>query len=138
MLALDPRWLAPSQESPQRLAGWIGLAGPYDFLPIETPEVKPVFHHPDYPPGTQPIEYVHAGEPRAFLGAARDDTYVNPQRNTLRLADRLRAAGVPVTLKVYDRANHLTLAGAFARPLRWIAPVLDDTLSFIESTPAAR
>ena len=41
MLALDPRWLAAVELSPAQLAGWIGLAGPYDFLPIgdKTPQV---------------------------------------------------------------------------------------------------
>ena len=34
MLALDKRWLGGVGLSPARLAGWIGLAGPYDFLPI--------------------------------------------------------------------------------------------------------
>ena len=32
MLALDPRWLKAVNLSPTMLKGWIGLAGPYDFL----------------------------------------------------------------------------------------------------------
>ena len=43
MLALDDEWLAAVGMSPGDLQGWIGLAGPYDFLPIENPEVRPVF-----------------------------------------------------------------------------------------------
>jgi pimeloyl-ACP methyl ester carboxylesterase len=36
MLALDPRWLAPTGHDAKReLAGWIGLAGPYEFLPLK-------------------------------------------------------------------------------------------------------
>jgi len=31
MLALDKRWLGATGLSPARLAGWTGLAGPYDF-----------------------------------------------------------------------------------------------------------
>ena len=38
MLALDPRWLAPHGLAPTKLAGWIGLAGPYDFLPVTEPD----------------------------------------------------------------------------------------------------
>ena len=34
MLALDPRWLRAAGHSPDELAGWVGLAGPYNFLPI--------------------------------------------------------------------------------------------------------
>ena len=48
MMALDPRWLQPTGHAPGELAGFIGLAGPYNFLPIENPDAKPVFFHPNY------------------------------------------------------------------------------------------
>src|SRR4051812_36633720 len=34
MIALDKRWLAQQGMTPSALSGWIGLAGPYDFIPI--------------------------------------------------------------------------------------------------------
>ena len=95
-----------------------------------------MFFHPDYPPGTQPLEHAGAGAPRTFLGAANDDKLVNPQRNTQGLATKLQAAGVPVTVKFYDRVGHATLIGAFGRPLRWLAPVLDDVAAFVNNSPA--
>jgi acetyl esterase/lipase len=49
MLALDGEWLAAVGMSPRDLRGWIGLAGPNDFLPIKNPEVRPVFYWPDSP-----------------------------------------------------------------------------------------
>lgn len=134
MLALDDRWLARAGQSPAALAGWVGLAGPYDFLPITNPDARPVFNHPNYPPGSQPLEHAHAGTPPAFLGAAKNDELVNPQRNTVGLATRLQADGVPVTLQFYDRVNHITLAASMAWPLRWLAPVLDDVAAFVAST----
>jgi acetyl esterase/lipase len=136
MLALDARWLAPTGHLPAELAGWIGLAGPYDFLPMTNVAAQPVFFHPNYPPGTQPLEHASGSAPRSFLGAAIKDSLVNPQRNTIGLASKLQAANVPVTLKLYERVSHTTLAGAFAAPLRWLAPVLDDVVVFIEAAPA--
>ena len=133
MLAFDARWLHPTGHSPAELAGFIWLAGPYDFLPIVNPEVKPVFFHPDYPPGTQVFEHVSAAAPKAFLGAARTDDLVDPQRNTVGLYNHLRAAGRPVTMQLYGRVNHVTLAAALATPLRWLAPVLDDVEAFIHT-----
>ena len=131
MLALDPRWLAPHGLTPAKLAGWIGLAGPYDFLPVTEPDAKPVFFHPDYPAGTQPIELATATAPRTFLGAARNDPLVNPVRSTVGLGAKLQALGVPTTVQVYDGVDHFTLIGALARPLRWMAPVLKDVSRFV-------
>jgi acetyl esterase/lipase len=136
MVALDARWLAAQGISPAVLAGWIGLAGPYDFYPIINPQAKPVFNHPDYPPDSQPIAFATKAAPRSFLGAAENDDLVNPERNSKQLAGKLQAAGVPVTLKIYPHANHYTMIGVFARPLRLVDPVLDDVVAFVTDSPA--
>jgi acetyl esterase/lipase len=131
MLALDPRWLTAAGIAPSALAGWVGLAGPYDFLPIASVAAQPVFNHPDYPAGSQPIDYASKAAPRTFLGTATTDEVVDPGRNTKQLAEKLRAAGVPVTLRIYARASHYTLIGAFAHPLRGMEPVLRDVVEFV-------
>ena len=138
MLALDSRWLRAEGHALPELAGWVGLAGPYDFFPSRNPDVQPVFHHPDYPAGGQPIEHATASALPAFLGAARNDRLVDPQRSTVGLARRLEAAGTPVTLRLYEGVSHTTLIGAFAAPLRFLAPVLDDVSRFILDAPPAR
>ncbi len=136
MLALDPVWLKATGHAPAELAGWIGLAGPYDFFPLEAGSpARPVFHHPDYPTQAQPVDFDLRGAPRTFLGAPVNDKVVSPQRSTLALAARLRAAGVPLELKLYDGVSHQLLAGAFGRPLRGLAPVLDDVVVWIAATP---
>jgi len=135
MVALDARWLKATDHAPRELAGFIGLAGPYDFLPIENPDAQPVFFHPDYPPGTQPLQHASRGAPRSFLGAAASDKLVNPQRNTQALAAKLQSLGVPVTVRVYEHASHVTLIGAFGAPLRWLAPVLEDVAAFVNGPP---
>lgn len=135
MLALDARWLAEIGRKPSELAGFIGLAGPYEFLPMTNPDAQPVFFHPNYPANTQPIDFASGAAPRTFLGAAVKDSLIDPQRNTVALAAKLRAAGVPVTLKMYDGVSHITLVGSLARPLRFLAPTLDDVVTFIETVP---
>ena len=50
---------------------------------------------------------------------------------------KLRASGVPVVLRLYPRANHYTLIGAFARPLRALEPVLEDVVAFVRGGGAA-
>ncbi|MGY2256724.1 alpha/beta hydrolase [Pseudomonas reactans] len=137
MLALDARWLNNVDLSPSMLKGWIGLAGPYDFLPIENPDVKPVFFFPDSPPDSQPINHVSRGAPPSLLIASTDDKLVNPKRNTGGLAIKLRAAGVPVGAFYFARTSHATLVASMAQPLRWLAPVLERVTAFIKFTPKA-
>ncbi|HEY5799993.1 MAG TPA: alpha/beta hydrolase [Burkholderiaceae bacterium] len=133
MVALDPRWLKVHGMQPEQLRGWAGLAGPYNFIPIENPDVKPVFFHPDTPPESQPINHIGPHTPPALLLAPEQDKVVNPLRNTGALNEKLRAAGVPATAHYYPRTSHSTLIGAMAWPLRHLAPVRDAVAEFILS-----
>ncbi|MCL5042886.1 MAG: alpha/beta hydrolase [Gammaproteobacteria bacterium] len=131
MLALDPRWLAPHDLSPADLDAWISLAGPFEFLPILNPRVKPVFHHPETPLDSQPIEHAGAHSPPALLMAARPDRLVDPERNTQAMSEKLTAAGVPVSTHYFDARNHFTLVLALAHPFQQRDQVLDKTVDFI-------
>ena len=135
MLALDAQWLKAVGLSPANVRGWIGLAGPYDFLPIKDEAVRPVFFYPDSPPESQPIRHVSHASPPTLLMAAATDTLVNPTRNTGGLASALRGAQVPVQELYFSRTSHVTLVAALSRPLRWLAPVLDNVSEFVTATP---
>lgn len=137
MLALDPRWLASHGLVPATaIAGWVGIAGPYDFRPLMDRALMAIFNPPEAPETTpnhtQPIVYANADAPPALLLAAREDHIVYPGVNTGGLAQRLRTLQVPVTERYYARANHYTVVGAFGRPLRPLAPVLDDVCAFLK------
>lgn len=135
MIALDPRWLAQQGHRPSELAGWVGLAGPYDFIPIDNVKTREVFHHPDVPPDSQPIHHVSGQAPRTFLGVAKKDDLVDPERNGAQLAERLQAAGVPVQFERYDHVGHISLIGSFAQPLRWMSPALREVSAFVKALP---
>ncbi|MBB1595825.1 esterase [Achromobacter sp. UMC46] len=136
MLALDPRWLREAGMAPSALAGWIGLAGPYDFLPIVARDVRPVFRFPDTPADSQPIRHVSAAAPPGLILTGTADTIVDPQRNSASLALALRAAGACARLVEYPGLGHKLAVGALARPLRWRAPVLDDLSRFVAGPDA--
>lgn len=132
MVALDARWLGEVGASPRQLAGWIGLAGPYDFLPIENPQAQVAFNWPETPPNSQPLVHASSASPRALLMAVAGDKLVNPQRNTSQMAGKLRAAGVEVQTREFDDLSHITLIGAVAKPLEWLGgPVLPPLLAFL-------
>ena len=138
MVALDASLLARHGMRPHDLRGWIGLAGPYDFLPIENPTARPVFFYPDTPASSQPIHHVTAEAPPALLiaPAPGKDKLVNPQRNTGGLAAALRAQHRPVTETYFDTVSHATLVASLAGPLRMLAPTLDDISAFIDANSA--
>jgi acetyl esterase/lipase len=131
MLALDGRWLRARQLQPRQLAGWIGIAGPYDFLPITDPDAQVAFDWPATPADSQPLVHASAEAPRTLLLAAREDKVVNPQRNSARLAEQLQRAGASVRLQFLDHVNHTTIVGALATPLRALAPVRDEVIRFV-------
>jgi len=138
LLALDGEYLRADGVDPRDIAGVIGLAGPYDFLPLHDDTLKAVFG----PEGTrwrsQPIRFVSPHAPPMFLAAGASDDTVDPG-NTRRLAERLRQDGVPVEEKLYPDIGHRVLIGAFASLLTPLAPVRRDTLDFIAAhgEPAA-
>ena len=130
MLALDPKLLANAGYDRSRLAGVVGLAGPYDFLPITGEDIKPVFAPVADGPLSQPVTYVDGHNPPLLLLAGADDTTVNP-RNTLSLAEKVRAAGGTATARILPGIGHIGILTAFAPLFRARASVLEQVLTFI-------
>jgi len=132
MLAFDGRWLRKVDLAPDRdITGLIGISGPYDFLPLKDGTLKVIFGGNE--PATQPILHVAPGAPPALLVTGAHDGVVEPG-NTSRLAARLHAAGNNVSVQTYAWVRHLSIVGAFARPLRFLAPILHDVDAFIAKT----
>ncbi len=137
MLALDARWLQAEGLQPARLAGWIGLAGPYDFLPIGDAKTRVAFNWPGTPADSQPLLHaLHASNasPRALLLAPRQDSVVDPQRSTVAMAQRLQAKGVTVESALFEEVSHVTLLASMASVLRGRAPVLERVSVFVKSS----
>ena len=133
MLALDNRWLDAVGLKPSSLAGWIGLAGPYDFLPIGDRQTQVAFNWPNTPPDSQPFAHASRGSPPALLLAPAHDTVVNPQRSTVKMAQQLKSNGVVVESELFEHVSHVTLVASMASVLRSQAPVLDRVTGFIKT-----
>ncbi len=134
LLALDPRWLAAAGAPRCAVAAALGLAGPYDFLPIEAADVRAVFAGAD-PSATQPITFASADDPPVVLLAGTGDTVVR-HGNSERLAQALRAAGGIATLLLYPGAGHSEMVASLASPLRGVVPVLADSDALLRATLA--
>ncbi len=133
MVALDKRWLQAENLSPSRLAGWIGLAGPYDFLPIGDRLTQVAFNWPNTPEDSQPLALASRASPPALLLAPVEDKLVSTQRSTVAMAQRLKASGVRVESELFDSVSHVTLVASMAGVLRGRAPVLERVTAFVRS-----
>jgi acetyl esterase/lipase len=133
MLSIDPRWLSGVGLDPGRdVAGLIGLAGPYDYMPLRDETLKVIFGGADRP-DTQPIFHVSSGAPPALLLTGGRDRLVEPG-NSARFAAQLVAAGNTATVKTYRRIGHYLIIAALAPALRQFVPVLRDLDAFITET----
>ncbi|VVD76268.1 carboxylesterase [Pandoraea pneumonica] len=132
LLATDPRYLCAVAVDPGEIAGVIGLAGPYDFLPLQSDVLRRIFPQA-VRDESQPIRFVSGHEPPMWLGVGTRDTLVDPG-NTFRFADRIRDMGGNVQVRRYG-VGHLLLLGALGLPLRKFTTVLDDIAAFVSAIP---
>jgi acetyl esterase/lipase len=134
LLALDSSYLSVAG-APPRIAGVIGLSGPYDFLPLLEADVQDMFGPPALYPRSQPINYARSDAPPMLLVHGLKDDTVWP-KNTRNLASALTARGVDVTLKLYPKLVHADTVGALSAPIRGRAPTLSDIQSFVKAKTA--
>ena len=115
MLGLDPRWLADTGLDAGAIRGVVGLAGPYDFLPLDNISTIAAFGHVDDLAQTQPIRHVRGDSPPLLLIHGADDRRVFP-RHSLSLARALASSGGRSETHVIPGIGHEGLIMRFARP----------------------
>lgn len=125
MAVLDKRYAATRP----KLAGVVTLAGPFDFLPLDSKITIEVFGKVPDLPSTQPVNHVTADAPPFLILHGTGDTTVFP-RNAVALDKALREKGVASELKFYDGTSHVGIILALAKPFRR-TPVLEDAVRFM-------
>lgn len=132
LVAMDHRYLDHVGHGTDELAGVIGLAGPYDFLPITSSHLQKIFPTPQAMYDSQPINFVDPGVPPVFLAHGDEDTRVL-LKNSVNLAKRLSNAGSDVTLKVYNGVTHAGVITPFIPFAKDKIGMIDDILEFIST-----
>ncbi|WP_457104983.1 alpha/beta hydrolase [Methylobacterium sp. P5_C11] len=133
MLGLDPTWLEHAGSSPVKLAGIVGLAGPYASSALTQPLDRQVFAGSD--PTLQPINHAAGRHPAMLLLTGAADLDVNPS-GTLALARELQAYDGHQTTKVYDGLGHGQLIHAMSFPFDLSLSVADDVAQFVAAAHA--
>lgn len=139
MLAYDTQHLQKVGIQPRELAGFIGLAGPYDFLPLKSERLKVIFGPEEQRPRSQPINFVTADAPPALLLHGDADTIVGPH-NSANLARRIQERGGRVQLLRYPDLGHRDIVVNLSALFRAGKPELPAIAAFIRNggaTPPA-
>jgi len=137
LVALDPQFLTAADLPSSAIKGFVGLAGPYSFDPLEYRVTRAVFGHLKDPQITRPVNYAANPAPPMLLLHGDDDTTVGPY-NSADMAAALKGAGQTVTHTVYKDVAHIGIILALAKPFRGNAPTLADSAAFIDGLFDAR
>ncbi|MEM9047782.1 MAG: alpha/beta hydrolase [Pseudomonadota bacterium] len=136
LVVLDPRYLGAFDSSAcEVLAGFVGLAGPYDFLPLRSQRYKRIFPEA-IRAQTQPVAYADRPTPPMLLIHGKADRVVHAEDSAV-LAKALRAAGNDVTLHLYPQVNHTEIIGAISPLIEGWAPTTEDILAFLARQESA-
>ncbi|PTU32667.1 alpha/beta hydrolase [Stenotrophobium rhamnosiphilum] len=137
MLALNDSYLKAVGGNRSWLKGMIGLAGPYDFMPLTAPDMRDMFGPSDRYEQSQPILFVDGQNPPMLLLAAEDDEVVLI-KNTRNLSRAVAKAGGPVETLTYPKVScpafnsHSCILATISTPLRKQSDVLAGISEFIK------
>lgn len=137
MLALDPQWLGREGLAEGTIDGVIGLAGPYDFLPLDGVGVERTFGDAPELEATQPVNFARGDTPPMLLATGDEDTVVYP-RNSRSLAKALTEAGAPTEPLILEGVGHIPIMTALARPFDRDARIKTAVLKFLRQAEQQR
>jgi acetyl esterase/lipase len=130
MLASNPSYLRGTGGDFTWLRGAIGIAGPYDILPLRDRTLIDIFGGANRPE-TQPITHIDGRRPAMLLVTGDDDDTVSPL-NTDRMAARLSAVGSPVTVKIYPGVGHVGIILSLVPGFRSKTTLEQDIVAFVQ------
>lgn len=137
MLATDARCLEAHGMQPSQLAGAIGLAGPYNFLPLTSKALIGMFGTTAAEQArSQPINFVNGDEPPLLLLHGDADKTVWPSNSTT-LAAAVKAVGGSADVITYPGISHAGILLSLSPTFRGKTSALADSAGFIRARVAA-
>ncbi len=131
LLVSDERYLENEGSALDSIRGFIGLAGPYDFIP-EAEDLKEIFGPPSNYPQMQVTTFIEGTEPPMLLLHGDADQTVE-QFNLDRLALKIDEMGGETQQIIYEGVNHIEIVGAFSWFWRKKASVIQDIADFVKT-----
>ena len=129
LLTLDHSYLKKhSLSACQEIAGFIGLAGPYDFE-ITEEKFKQIFPV-ETRSQTQAINFASTKSSPSLLLHGAIDTTVHAEDSKL-LKNKLEANGNAAEVKIYPAVGHINIVASLAPLLGLLAPTKGDMIDFM-------
>ena len=126
---LNKHYLADLGTDASAIKGVATLAGPFDFLPLDSPVTQDVFGNLANLDETQPVNFARRDAPPFLILHGTADTTVFP-KNAIALHRALSSAGANATLKIYDGVSHVGIMLGLAKPLRNRIQTFADVMDF--------
>jgi acetyl esterase/lipase len=131
MLASEPKFLAAHGGGMDWIRGVIGIAGPYNFLPMRDPVYVDMFHGTNNT-DSMPVHHVDGPRPPMLLISGSNDATVR-LCNTNDMSERLKRFGSDVKVIFYRGVGHIGVILSLVRGFRGMAPLRQDMINFIRA-----
>ena len=124
LLATNNKYLKAVGGNRNYIKAFVGLAGPYDFVPDE-PDLLKMFEPAKKFDDMRVTKFVDGKQAPMLLLWGRDDKTVG-EINITNLTRGLKKHGSKYEIKYYDGVDHVDIVAALASLAETIAPVADD------------
>lgn len=131
MLACEPDFLRRAGGDLSWIRGVIGIAGPYDFLPLRDASYIDIFHGANNR-DAMPVNHVDGVRPPMLLAWGTGDHTVHAV-NIDRMEARLKRVGSRVETRRYPGVSHIGIILSLAHGFRGRTTLHRDMLAFIRS-----
>jgi len=128
LLCLDESLLGDDRN---RISGFIGLAGPYDFYPYSSDFHWELFEPEEDYPLSQPVNFVRPDAPPMYLLHGRDDQLLR-RGQSKSLMQKMQALDAEADREVYDGMGHIGILLGFSVLSRKSSKLLQDVEGFIQ------
>jgi acetyl esterase/lipase len=136
LLALDDRYLREEGASSAKIIkGWVALAGPHAFNPLQTKSTSPIFE--DFKnkiKQTQPKNFARLNAPPGLLLHGNKDTVVY-EKNSIIMADAIKEKKGEVTFKSLDGVGHIGILLSMTESSFFHTSAKQEIVNFIETLP---
>ena len=113
LLVTDRRYLAAHELPEDTIDAFVGVAGPYAYLPQQE-KYRDIFGRLEDYRGMQPLHFVSGGEPPMLLLHGSQDKTVLPV-HTRKFAEKVNALGGSAATRFYPQYKHAGMVLALSR-----------------------